>query len=192
MDKDYLKKQLTSAKIKDYSYSIIFFLTFSFFVFFVIRPNLVNVFSLQEELGKLHILDVGYENVIKKIINIQTFLETNRSDLYLLDQAISSTPQINKIVQDIEKAATNSGVIVNQIDISKINLKQGGRQTKKNSLIVNMSVKTNFDDMQLFVNNLINQRRLKTLKHIVIDKDELSGTASGSLDIKFELEGYYL
>lgn len=192
MDKDYLKKKLTSSKVKDYSYSIIFFLTFSFFVFFVIRPNLVNVFSLQEELGKLHLLDIGYENVIKKIINIQTFLETNRSDLYLLDQAISSTPQINKIVQDIEKAASSSGIIVNQIDISKINLKQGAKQTKKNSLMVNMSVKTDFEAMQLFVSNLINQRRLKTLKHIVIDKDELTGSASGSLNIKFELEGYYL
>lgn len=192
MDKDYLKKQLTSSKIKDYSYSIIFFLTFSFFVFFVIRPNLVNVFSLQEELGKLHLLDIGYENVIKKIINIQTFLETNRSDLYLLDQAISSTPQVNKIVQDIEKAATNSGVIVNQIDISKINLKQGGKPTKKNSLIVNMSVRTDFEDMQLFIANLLIQRRLKTLKRMVIDKDDRTGTASASLDIKFELEGYYL
>ncbi|PIY68504.1 hypothetical protein COY90_05535 [Candidatus Roizmanbacteria bacterium CG_4_10_14_0_8_um_filter_39_9] len=192
MDKEYLKKQLTSSKVKDYSYSIIFFLTFSFFVFFVIRPNLVNVFSLQEELGKLHLLDIGYENVIKKIINIQTFLETNRSDLYLLDQAISSTPQVNKIVQDIEKAASSSGIVVNQIDISRINLKQGGKQTKKNSLMVNMSVKTDFEDMQSFVSNLINQRRLKTLKHMVIDKDELTGTSSGSLNIKFELEGYYL
>ena len=92
---------------------------------------MVNVFSLQEELGKLQIMDTGYENVIKKIINIQTFLETNRSDLYLLDQAVSSTPQINKLVQDIEVAASASGIIVTQINISKIDLKDKTVRTKR-------------------------------------------------------------
>ena len=192
MDRESLKKQLTSGKIKDYSYAVIFFLTFSFFTFFVIRPNLVNVFSLQEELGRLHILDAGYENVIRKIITIQTFLEANRSDLYLLDQAISSTPQINKIVGDIERAASSSGIIVNQIDISKINLKKDGERNKKTALVVNMSLRTDYNELKEFMEEMLRDRRLKTIKSIVIDKDERIGTMSWVLDIKMQLEGYYL
>jgi hypothetical protein len=192
MDKDYIKKKLVTQKTKDYTYGIIFFLTFSFFIFFVIRPNLVNVFSLQEELGRLHILDAGYENVIKKIINIQTFLETNRSDLYLLDQAISSTPQINKIVADIETAASASGVLVHQIDINKVDLKEKGQRQEKNVLIINMATQTGFTEATAFVGNLLGQRRLKTFKNISIDTTDRNGTGSATLDIKIELNGFYL
>jgi len=192
MDKDYIKKKLVTQKTKDYTYGIIFFLTFSFFIFFVIRPNLVNVFSLQEELGRLHILDAGYENVIKKIINIQTFLETNRSDLYLLDQAISSTPQINKIVADIETAASASGVLVHQIDINKVDLKEKGQRQEKNVLIINMATQTGFTEATACVGNLLGQRRLKTFKNISIDTTDRNGTGSATLDIKIELNGFYL
>ena len=192
MDKESLIKQFTSKKAKDYTYAIIFFLIFSFFIFFVIRPNLVNVFSLQEELGKLQIMDTGYENVIKKIINIQTFLETNRSDLYLLDQAVSSTPQINKLVQDIETAASASGIIVTQINISKIDLKYKTVRTKKNILTVNIATHAGFGEAREFVDNLITERRLKTLKSITLDRSEKSASSSAELDIKIDLEGYYL
>jgi Tfp pilus assembly protein PilO len=192
MDKEYLIKQFTSKKAKDYTYAVIFFLIFSFFIFFVIRPNLVNVFSLQEELGKLRIMDAGYENVIKKIINIQTFLETNRSDLYLLDQAVSSTPQINKLVQDIETAASASGIIVTQINISKIDLKDKAVRTSKNVLTVNIATHTGFKEARVFVDSLISGRRLKTLKSITLDRNEKGSSSSAELDIKIDLEGYYL
>ncbi|MFA5136303.1 MAG: hypothetical protein WC489_02825 [Patescibacteria group bacterium] len=192
MQKDILKKHLVTNKTKDYTYLIIFFLTFSFFIFFVIRPNLVNVFSLQEELGRLSILDEGYENVIKKIINIQTFLETNRNDLYLLDQSISASPQINKLVQDIEIAATESGIILNQVDISEVSLKEKEKRKTRGTLLVNMQTRTGFTEARQFITNLILQRRLKTLKHITIDKSEKSSSKSAGLDIQIELEGYYL
>lgn len=192
MQKDSLKKHLVTNKTKDYTYLIIFFLTFSFFIFFVIRPNLVNVFSLQEELGRLSILDEGYENVIKKIINIQTFLETNRNDLYLLDQSISASPQINKLVQDIEIAATESGIILNQVDISEVSLKEKEKRKTRGTLLVNMQTRTGFTEARQFITNLIMQRRLKTLKHITIDKSEKSSSKSAGLDIQIELEGYYL
>ena len=192
MDKESLKKRLTSKKAQDYSYAIIFFLTFSFFIFFVIRPNLVNVFSLQEELGRLRILDAGYENVIKKIINIQTFLEVNRSDLYLLDQSVSSTPQINKLIEDIEAAATESGLIFNQINISRIDLKEKNKRDSKNTLMVNIATRTGFEETKKFMDDLISQRRLKMLKSVVFEKEDKYGTGSGALNIKIELEGYYL
>lgn len=192
MDKKNLKKTLITKKTKDYTYGIIFFLTFSFFVFFVIRPNLVNVFSLQEELGKLRLLDTGYENVIKKIITIQTFLETNRSDLYLLDEAISSSPQINKIVYDIQASASDSGIIVHQIDINKVDLKEKGERTEKNILLVSMATRTSFAEANTFVSSLMSQRRLKNMKHITIDRDTKYGTESATLDIKIEIEGFYL
>lgn len=192
MDRDSIKKKLTSTKTKDYTYGVIFLLTFSFFLFFVIRPNLVNVFSLQEELGNLKILDTGYENVIRKIVNIQTFLETNRSDLYLLDQGISTAPRINKVVEDIESAASSSGIVVTQVDIGQIDLKEKDTRTTKNVLKVNLSTKADFKLAKDFITALIMQRRLKTIKRIGMSKADTTSTTSAQLDITLELEGYYL
>jgi hypothetical protein len=192
MDRETIKKKLTSSKTKDYTYGIIFLVTFSFFLFFVIRPNLVNVFSLQEELGRLKILDTGYENVIRKIVNIQTFLETNRSDLYLLDQGITSTPQINQIVRDIETAASSSGITVTQVDIGEVDLREKDSRTAKNILHVNLSTKADFALAKKFITHLLMQRRLKTLKHVGISKSDTTSSTSALLDISLELEGYYL
>lgn len=192
MDRESIKKKLTSTKTKDYTYGIIFLLTFSFFLFFVIRPNLVNVFSLQEELGNLKILDTGYENVIRKIVNIQTFLETNRSDLYLLDQGISSAPQINKVVEDIESAASSSGITVTQVDIGQIDLKEKDSRTTKNVLKVNLSTKADFKLAKDFITALMMQRRLKTIRRIGMSKADINSSGSAQLDITLELEGYYL
>ncbi len=192
MDKESIKKKLSTHKVKDYSYSIIFFLTFSFFVFFVIRPNLVNVFSLQEELGRLHILDTGYENVIKKIITIQTFLETNRSDLYLLDQAVAASPQINKMIDDIESAATSSGLVLKQVNMSEVNLRKSTKIKGKTPLVVNIETSAGFEETSQFINNLLLQRRLKTIKQISFEKDEKYGTAEAILNVQIKLEGYYL
>ncbi len=192
MDKEVFKKKIFMSKVKDYSYAIIFFITFSFFIFFVIRPNIVNVFSLQEELGRLKILDAGYENVIKKIVDIQFFLESNRSDLYLLDQALPQTPQINKVVQDLEKIASESGVKIIQIDINKINLKENTKKTKQTPLAVNLGLKSTFYQYKTFLKGIQEQRRLKSFKHIIIDKEQNEGTLSGQLNIKMQLEGYFL
>lgn len=192
MNRESIIKKLTSQKAKDYTYAIIFFLTFSFFIFFVIRPNLVNVFALQEELGRLHILDTGYENVIKKIINIQTFLETNRSDLYLLDQAISSSPQINKLIQDIEDAASSTGLVITQANVSRVNLKNNAPVKERNILTINLATHAGFGEVKTFLTYLSVQRRLKTLKSIILEKDEKSSSSSAVLNIKIDLEGYYL
>jgi Tfp pilus assembly protein PilO len=192
MDKDKIKKTLTGAKVTDYSYAIIFFLTFSFFAFFVIRPNLVNVFALQEELGRLHILDQGYENVIRRIVDIQSFLEANRSDLYLLDESIPSSPNISGLVDDVNRAASTSGLVVDEIDISKVNLKQTGEKNKRSILTVNLGTSSEFEAAKVFKDSLELQRRLKLLKRIQLQRGDQTSSTSGSLDVKLEVEGFFL
>ena len=75
-------------------------------------------------------------------------------------------------MQDIEAAASASGIIVTQINISKIDLKDKTVRTKKNILTVNIATHTGFEEAREFVNNLIIERRLKTLKSITLDRSE--------------------
>lgn len=192
IDKDSIKKSITLSKVKDYTYTIFFFLTFSFFIVFVIRPNLVNVFSLQEELGRLKILDKDYENVIRKIIDIQSFLELNRDDLYVLDQALPEGPHITMLLDDLQKVASESGLDVNQIELGRVDLKHDSVIQKRNTVKISITTNSNFNSALSYIKLITQQRRLKNIEKINLMKDEKEGSDSGSLQIQFEISGYYL
>jgi len=192
MNIEEIKKKILGRKFQDYSYSIFFFLTFSFFLFFVIRPNLINVFSLHEELAHLNLLDKNYENVIKKILEIQSFIETNRNDLYVLDQSLASTPQINKILDDITVSASSSGLMINQMNISSIDLKENTINTTKKVFIINIGANGDFLQVSRFKKLIENGRRLKVVKNLQLIKNDQDSPESADLDIKFIVETYYL
>lgn len=192
MNKSIIKRKLLVKKATDYSYTILFFISFAFFTFFVIRPNILTILSLQEESGRLHILDVGYENVIKKIVDIQTFLEENRTDLPLLDEALPDVPQINKLVNDSQLSASSSGMILNTLSINKVDLRDTGKRTTKKNVSVTIEGLANFLQSKSFITQVMNDRRLKTIHQITFDIDAKQGSASGDLKLLLEVEGYYL
>lgn len=192
MNKSVIKQKLLVKKVADYSYTILFFISFAFFTFFVIRPNVLTILSLQEEAGKLHILDTGYENVIKKIVDIQSFLEENGKNLYLLDEALPTLPQINKLVVDTQFSASSSGMDLSTMAINKVNLRDTEKRTTRR--VINITLQGNADFLQSkeFITQLLNDRRLKMIKQITFSQNGAVGSASGSLKLQIEVEGYYL
>lgn len=192
INKTSIKRTLQLKKATDYSYTILFFLSFSFFTFFVIRPNIVTILSLQEEAGRLKILDAGYENVIRKIVDIQTFLETNRENLYLLDESLPSSPNLNKIVDDTQYAASGSALNLTAMTINKVDLKDVTQKTDEKSVIINIEADGTFIQTRNFISEVLNDRRLKNIRRIVLDQDTVAGSSSGSLKLLIDVEGYHL
>ncbi len=192
MNKSVIKRNLLVKKATDYSYTILFFISFAFFTFFVIRPNVLTILSLQEESGKLHILDTGYENVIKKIVDIQSFLQDNGQDLYLLDEAIPTLPRISKLVVDTQNSASSSGMDLKTMSINKVDLRDVQKKLVRRQISITLDGASNFIQSKEFITQIMNDRRLKTIKQITFDQDEKSGSASGGLKLLLEVEGYYL
>ncbi len=192
MNKSIIKRQLLVKKATDYSYTILFFISFAFFTFFVIRPNVLTILSLQEESGKLHILDSGYENVIKKIVDIQSFLQDNGQDLYLLDQSIPSLPLISKLVTDSQFSASNSGMNLKSMSINKVDLRDIQKKLVRKKINITLDGSGDFIQSKDFITQIMNDRRLKTIQQITFDQSEKSGTTSGELKLLLEVEGYYL
>jgi len=192
MNKSVIKRKLLVKKVTDYSYTILFFVSFAFFTFFVIRPNILTILSLQEESGKLHILDTSYENVIKKIVSIQSFLEENGKDLYLLDDALPSVPQINKLVVDTQISASASGMNIAGMSINKVNLRDMQKKTTRRTITVSIDGNANFLQSKDFITKLLNNRRLEMIRGISFAQDVKAGSMSGSLKLLLEVEGYYL
>lgn len=117
-----IQKLRSNKKIQDYSLVICFFLAFSVFLWFAIRPNLITAFSLQQELTELREKDAHYEEVILSIVEFQSKLENNRDNLYLLDEALPEKPHVYKMVTDIYEVASQSGLRIERMDLQEVEL----------------------------------------------------------------------
>lgn len=185
-----IPKNIFSKKVSDYTFAIMFFLIFSAFIIFAIRPSLTTATTLKREEFDLRRIDSLYENKIFSIATLQSQMEENRRDLPLLNQAISTYPQVNKMIEDIKDAADKNSLVIKKAAVSDVNLVD----TKKKNLQelkVTIEGKGSFDDLLKFTAALFNQRRLKTIKKMVVSRDPES-TASSQLKITLDIEGYYL
>ncbi len=191
MEKESILKKLLTGKNKDYTYAIAFFFIFSFFVFYVIRPNVLSVFEANQTIDRLNQINKTYGDQINKIIEVQTIMEQNRDDLDYLAQAISNKPDINKVLSDIDISSSGSKLNPEEIAISDINLKGKSTTTVLKSFEVNMTINGSFQDMIAFTKKIYDQRRLKIMKDLVFSQDQ-QASGSGNLGIKLDLEGYYL
>ncbi len=192
MNKNDLLENLRNQKVKEYGFTISFFLIFSFFVVFAIRPNLTSVISLNEQLTQLRGLDVQYENSITKIITLQSLIEQNRENFYLLDESLPSTPQVNKVIDDIKKNASESGLVIDKIVVDEVSLKGDTGKKKMRSFSVDLETTSEFENIKKFVSNLFLQRRLKSIQDLTLERDVAVSSGSAPLKIKLEIGGYYL
>ncbi len=192
MNKNDLIAQLSSQKVKDYTFTIIFFVVFSFFLIFAIRPNLMAVVTLREEIDQLKALDQQYEQNISKIIDLQSIIEQNRENFVYLSDALPTNPQVNKVIEDIRKSASDSSMPLDKISVSNVSLKADASRNKTKQFIVSIETGTDFVSAKNFIDQLLNQRRLKTIKNLSMIKQESESSGSATLKITLDIEGYYL
>src|SRR3989338_9467864 len=191
MEKSLIIKKLFSKKTQDYSYAIAFFLIFSFFIFYIIRPNLITVFEINTKIEQLKSINKLYGEQIDKIVEVQASFEDNRDDFFLLKEAIATKPEVNKLLSDVDVASEGSKLTSEHISVTDINLKDKGSVNKLKSFIVNMNLLGTFEDTLVFINKIYNQRRLKLLPELEIARGQVS-SESATLNIRLEVEGYYL
>ncbi len=185
-------RTLGDKNVRDYIYISIFFILFSIFIFFAIKPALTTAFSLKKEEEELKEKNLIYQKAISDANNNLYVLEDVRDKLYLIDESISNSPQINKVVNDIENASLDSSLFLKNIFVSEkidyIDLKK----TDFKEVRVNLESQGNFTDVLNMVKVVNAQRRLKLIDNIEFSNEIEISTNSGSLDIKSEIIGFYL
>ncbi|MCL4363943.1 type 4a pilus biogenesis protein PilO [Patescibacteria group bacterium] len=189
MDRQTFLKSIFTKKTTDYSFAIIFFFVFSIFIVFAIAPSLTTAFSLKKQEADLEIVDTAYEQKITNITAIQGQIEDSRDSIPLLNQAVSQYPEVNKMVDDVKTIADKNSFAITKANISDVNLRQTQKQIE--SVELNIEGKTTFTNLQAFMKDLFNQRRLKTINNLVVTQDKQS-TNSGQLQVVLTIDGYYL
>ena len=184
-------KKLSQKKVQDYTFTILFFLIFSFFVLGAIRPNILTAVKLQEELKQLREMDKKYEQLLMNIVDNQTVLEANRDNFYLLDEAVPQSPQVYKLIEDVRTSASESGVILENVSVAEISLKSEEKAAQGlTPFILSMEVRSSLSNTQQFVQNLINQRRLKVVNSMRISTTQTDGEVA-TLQVEMEIQGYH-
>lgn len=185
-------RTLGDKKVRDYIYISIFFILFSIFILFAIKPALTTAFSLKKEEEELKEKNLTYQKAIADANNNLYILEDVRDKLFLIDESISNSPQINKVVDDIENASIDSSLLLKNIFVSEkidyIDLKK----TDFKEIRVNLESQGRFADVLNMVKVINAQRRLKLIDNIEFFNEIEISTNSGSLDIKSEIVGFYL
>lgn len=191
MDKSSLVNKLLGKK-KDYTYSIAFFLIFSFFIFFVIRPNLLTVFEAQSKIDQLKDANSKYEDQINKIINLQASFESSRENLIYLDEAIAKNPELGKILTDLKGTIEDIELEQDELEIAELKLKEREKGQTLQPVTITASLDGTFDEMFSFIKTLHSQRRLKSIKELSVSRENAASTESASLKIKLVISGFYL
>lgn len=194
MDNEVIKKlidRVATKKTKDYTYIIIFFLIFSFFVFFAIRPSLITALSLSKQEGGLRGIDSSYEKDILSVLTIQSELQTYQNKLSLLQDALPEKPQINKLLSDLQDNSQRNSINIDKVDLNTIKLSKDNR-TKLQTIEMNVQVTSSYDNFVTFLNDFSKQRRIKSVENIDIISGDSTATSSKDLKINFKIIGYYL
>jgi Tfp pilus assembly protein PilO len=194
MDRKKIMLALSQKKVQSPIFSIIFFLLFAFFVYFAIRPNLVTAFSLQKELQEVKLKNKEYEEQILQIVNYQTAVEQYRDDFPLLDEAVPQSPGVVKLVEDIRKSASESGIILSTLQVNdsfEYKNTEGKKLNKLMSFKLAITTDAQITQLQQFINALMNQRRIKTIESIEINSRE-TAEQGVIFSITMNLKGHYL
>lgn len=187
-----ITKKIFSKKVTDYTFAVLFFMIFSFFIIFAIKPSLTTAVALKREEYDLRRIDEIYENQIINIADIQSLMEQNREKLPLLTMAVSDYPKVNKLIDDIQKAGNKSLFSIKKASIGEVNLFNTQRN-KLQTLHLTIEGNSDFETLSNFIETLLNQRRLKTIRKMVINKNQdEQGSPSAMLKVTMEIEVYYL
>lgn len=192
INKEALLKNLSKRKTKDYTYVITFLLVFSFFIIFAIRPSINTAMSLRKNIEDMKKADAVYDKEISKVIKLQSQLESIRDDLYLLSDAIPETSKTIDIINNLKDAVANNNLDLINMDMSEVYLKEKASDKKTKKLSINMGIHGDFKSFLSFMKTIGDQRRLKVINSIAIDRDSAVSSGSASIRINLNLEGYYL
>ncbi len=192
MEKKLSFKKIFTKKTIDYTYTILFLIIFSFFIFFVIRPNLLSIFQANKKIDNLMRDDTFLEKQIQNLVSIQSSLEVNRDNLSVLGEAISKMPQVNKLLEDLNSSIKDNNLVIDKLTIVDINLKKSQKEDTLKSVVFNVILKGSFDDFVKLTKDLYSQRRIKMVQSAVIGRDTKESSTSGLLNIEMNIEGYYL
>ncbi|OGG14941.1 hypothetical protein A2875_03190 [Candidatus Gottesmanbacteria bacterium RIFCSPHIGHO2_01_FULL_46_14] len=177
------------------------FLSISLFAWYAIRPTLQTILYLRREIKDKTEVNQKMEEKITALIEAQNNLTQIEPNLPLLSQALPSTPDIIRIMSQLNALAgvtqaSISAVRVSDVSVTGATVSASVAQKPGTpyELSFGMTLTGTFEQLQAFLNGMIDMRRIITVEKINFSPSS-SGrneSANGPLQLTMKLRAYYL
>jgi Tfp pilus assembly protein PilO len=150
-----------------------------FFAVFAIRPTLVTMSDLVKEIEDKEELDQKLTQKIASLSTAQTTYLEVQDRLYLLEQAYPSTPDFIFAIKTIEKIASDRNILIDSLSVPEIP-KEVDPETPfskldNNSFPLSMSLSGDYNQIRLFVEDLLTYRRSFVTDTVIFATSEERG-----------------
>ena len=166
--------------------------TVVFFAIFAIRPTLLTMSDLIKEIEDKRAHDQKLQQKIASLSSVQTIYNTLENRLYLLDEAIPSQPEFEKVLKIIEKVASDQQVVISNIQVKQIpKIAPDDVQFNKKTRIalpINISIVGDYQSIKNFVQQIINLRRSLIVDSIIFTVSEERGIKKLNANITINMQ----
>lgn len=201
----YIEPLVKTKKSKAYTMLALSLFTIAFFGYFAIRPTLLTVVSLQQEISQSKNIDEKLAAKIEALDKANRLLDTYRDKQFLLREAMPQSPNIAQLMSVIERKASESRVQVGNLQVRSIsltgeemsiaattsaNLTQAVVDTNKPANTAPQEIKFQFNvigsDTAIinFIKQLNETRRIVVVDNVAIRTKEGSGSFTAELSAK--------
>jgi Tfp pilus assembly protein PilO len=186
----YQKKQ-----VRVYTELILSLLTIIFFLVFAIRPTLITIASLINEIDEKKILVQKLDNKINTLNLAQAEYERVKDKLFLIDEALPQNSEFSLLIRQVEALARRNGLAINSIQFETTQLKgektimTNVRVQEKNEkgppgASLTIELLGEYEQLKFFIFDVVGFRRLTIPEEYSFEIDEEGGALTLSLDIK--------
>lgn len=192
----YIEPIARDPLIRGYFEIVATLLLISFFLLFAIRPTLNTVFGLQRKIADLIDVNNRLDSKIQSLITAQSNYAKFEPQLFMLDRALPSRPEVDTMVIDIENIVAGSGTKLNSLTVARTGLTPdawtsnlGFETGKRVPLAVSLNVAGDFVSGQNLLKTLIKAPRIITVNGITFAKIDAK---TADLNVNITGVGYFL
>ncbi|GIW63156.1 MAG: hypothetical protein KatS3mg091_849 [Patescibacteria group bacterium] len=174
-----LKESFKKEQNQNYAYLSAFFIVFSFFVLFIIRPTLTIAFELRDKRDSLLKEAARLNLIINNITNINIQSEKYRDDFDLLDQAVPDKMNVFSVFNQINEVFKKHNIKIVSAEASNIVLvgsdNENSKETTEDSSLREITfvyqLTGSFANFLQAIEELRTQRRIKDIANFTITKE---------------------
>lgn len=186
-------------KVRTYTALVLTIGTINFFLFFAIRPTIVTVTGLINEIDNNKEASLGLDKKIEALNLAQIEYQRVQKDLFLIDEALPLKPDVGRLTRQLEALAKRDQVELASVQIGRLTLlgenldglssQQNLRPAKAQGSELEFSLVANgsYEKLRTFSKNLTGLRRI-----IRISSMSLSQQKDGQLSLALAAWAVYL
>ena len=156
------------------------------FILLAINPTLSTIAKLKKQISDAKFVDQQLSEKINNLSSLNDQYNQIKEDLPIVMDAVPNSPQAPSLVGQIQTLAQQSSVNLTSVNISTVNLSP--RVSTTSSLFeFEISGKSNYENINNFISNLIRMQRALMIDSIQVSKS----TEGGEVDLLLKGQAFF-